>query len=144
MTGFWDRVDRRSDAECWPWLGSSDRDGYGLVTVRKPKRRRGAHRVALALSLGVDVDELRGCVVRHSCDNPPCCNPAHLSSGTQADNMSDAWDKGRGRGFQFRTHCSNGHAIQPGNLYIDRRTGKRRCAECHRARQRAYHAARPA
>ena len=27
--------------------------------------------------------------VRHICDNPPCCNPAHLMEGTAQDNADD-------------------------------------------------------
>ena len=27
--------------------------------------------------------------VRHTCDNRPCCNPAHLVGGTQRDNLID-------------------------------------------------------
>jgi hypothetical protein len=34
-------------------------------------------------------------MVRHSCDNPPCCNPSHLLEGTQLDNMGDAASRGR-------------------------------------------------
>lgn len=37
----------------------------------------------------------KGRHVLHSCDNPPCCNPDHLSAGTRKDNMQDMVDKGR-------------------------------------------------
>ena len=31
----------------------------------------------------------------HHCDNPSCCNPGHIFSGTQKQNMEDAAAKGR-------------------------------------------------
>ena len=36
-----------------------------------------------------------GKVVMHSCDNPRCVNPDHLSIGTQRDNILDSIRKGR-------------------------------------------------
>jgi hypothetical protein len=36
-----------------------------------------------------------GVFLLHSCDNPPCVNPAHLRTGTNGDNMQDALARGR-------------------------------------------------
>ncbi len=42
--------------------------------------------------------------VLHRCDNPPCCNPAHLFIGTPASNAADRSAKGRsGRGERAGT-----------------------------------------
>lgn len=34
-------------------------------------------------------------MVAHSCDNPPCCNPRHLTAETQSENMQEAISRGR-------------------------------------------------
>jgi hypothetical protein len=91
---LWTRVDVRFDhAACWEWQGYRDRRGYGQIGVSRPRRRLVyAHRLAWEDTNGPIPD---GMMVCHSCDNPPCCNPAHLFLGTQRDNMQDASDKGR-------------------------------------------------
>lgn len=76
---------------CWLWMGSRLPRGYGQLNYQN--KRYYAHRLALAIFKGVKVPD--GMVVMHACDNPPCCNPDHLSVGTQTDNMRDASSKGR-------------------------------------------------
>lgn len=87
---FWKKVDRRGPDECWPWTGATVQ-GYGRLNI--DNRSVLAPRVLIEVEFGVPVPpHLR---VLHHCDNPPCCNPAHLFIGTQADNVADMWAKGR-------------------------------------------------
>ena len=88
---FWSRVDMRDQDGCWPWRGALDGKGYGAFGESRDKRSAKAHRVAYALAFG----PLNGLHVLHRCDNPPCCNPAHLWLGTNAENQADKIAKGR-------------------------------------------------
>jgi len=90
---FWSKVDIRGPDECWPWKQSLNISGYGNVYYRGWKTN--AHRVAYFLTFG-EVDKLK--VICHRCDNPACCNPAHLWEGTQGENVRDCNLKGRGKG----------------------------------------------
>lgn len=87
------RIDRSGGPDaCWPWTGVTNRKGYG--TVHTPSQITGlAHRIILASSIGRDLrpDE----VTMHDCDNPPCCNPRHLSPGSNLANMRQAYERGR-------------------------------------------------
>lgn len=89
---FWAKVDRSGGPQaCWPWLGKKQtKSGYGLVCFCR--RETTAHRIAYELQTGDLLGERYGL---HSCDNPPCCNPAHIVPGTQADNIADMIAKGR-------------------------------------------------
>jgi hypothetical protein len=86
---FWQKVQVRSAAECWPWTAGL-RDGYGRVRVGR--KLLDAHRYAWAITRGPILD---GLCVLHRCDNRPCCNPAHLFLGSNADNVADRGRKGR-------------------------------------------------
>lgn len=81
---------QRSDG-CWLWLGTVTKGGYGRFNTRSFSMA--AHRVAWEMEHDQSVPE--GLDVMHSCDNPPCVNPAHLSAGTRSENLRDCVAKGR-------------------------------------------------
>lgn len=87
---FWSNVAKGAADECWKWTRARHPKGYGQVWLAGKMRR--AHRVAWELSNGPIPEGLH---VLHRCDNPPCCNPAHLFLGTNADNVQDRDAKGR-------------------------------------------------
>ncbi len=81
---------------CWEWQGATTR-GYGEIRVGSmtdgSRRMVKVHRVVWGAVFGPIPEGLH---VLHSCDNPPCANPAHLFLGTNADNVADKVAKGRG------------------------------------------------
>lgn len=72
---------------CWIWTGSVDKDGYGRIL-----NNISAHRLSYEIHYG-PIPE--GLLIRHSCDNPPCVNPEHLSTGEAQDNSNDQKSRGR-------------------------------------------------
>ncbi len=92
ISEFWTWVGIGDPDECWEWtrMRRQGTHPYGLLYVNNRQRR--AHRIAWELANGPIPDGIEVC---HRCDNPPCCNPAHLFLGTQRDNMDDCVAKGR-------------------------------------------------
>lgn len=91
---FWSKVDRSGGPDaCWMWTAARHEFGYGKIRVQR--KDVGAHRVAWEITNG-PVPE--GMFVCHTCDNPPCCNPAHLWIGTSTENAADRHAKGRSYG----------------------------------------------
>jgi HNH endonuclease len=92
---FYSKVTQADPAACWPWTGSTHRSGHGVFFVSKERGTVPAHAFALELATGEARPE--GLETCHHCDNPPCCNPAHLYYGTRQQNVDDMWRRERGR-----------------------------------------------
>jgi len=88
---FWSKVAITAHPNlCWIWQATGER--YGNFSVGKSQYK--SNRIAYFLHYKEDPKELS---VMHSCDNPKCCNPAHLSLGTHLENMQDMASKGRAK-----------------------------------------------
>lgn len=90
---MWARVDKSGGPDaCWIWQGARNDRGYGQI--RQGRSVLYTHRMALE---SVSEPAQSGLFALHRCDNPPCCNPSHLSWGKASDNMRDCVAKGRNK-----------------------------------------------
>jgi len=90
---LWSRT-TETPTGCWEFTGYRNvaRGGYGRIHDDAAGRVIGAHVAAWIVTQGAIP---AGMIVRHRCDNPPCCNPAHLELGSYADNTGDKIARGR-------------------------------------------------
>ena len=81
----------RKTNSCWEWTGAvAGNNKYGAFWDGEKVVR--AHRFSYEIHKGMLQE---GKIIMHSCDNPVCVNPDHLSVGTQSENMKDCAAKGR-------------------------------------------------
>ena len=95
MKSFEAKYQANETTGCWEWTASRARGGYGQFTtsINDGRMWYRAHRFSYVAHKG-KIPE--GMVIMHSCDNPRCVNPSHLSVGTHADNIRDRDAKNRG------------------------------------------------
>jgi hypothetical protein len=100
---FWDKV--RIGDGCWEWTAGLTHNGYGRFKLNGKTRR--AHQVAWELWNGAlfygnrRSADLEAC---HSCNNPRCVRPSHVSPGSHAVNV--AYMVAQGRQAKGETHMS--------------------------------------
>jgi len=118
-----DRINVIPETECWDWVGTISRIGYGHVWFEGKTWL--AHRVVFTLLRGAIP---HGLTLDHLCRNRCCVNPDHLQPVTLRENVLRGTSPAAQKAKQ--THCKRGHPLTEGNLVRDKYA--RRCKLCHR------------
>ena len=118
---------------CEEWQGTLDAGGYGVVYDPEYGNMRKAHRLAYIEAHGLTLDDIKGQMVLHSCDNRRCVNVEHLRLGSARDNWYDMLERRR-HWNNRKTHCDHGHKFDDENTYVY--NGNRYCRKCRARQQR--------
>lgn len=116
---------------CWDWVGSTSR-GYGYMNVDGKLKLVTRH-----LYEQHKGPIPKGLCLDHLCRRPICVNPDHLEPVTWRENLMRG-DTHTARN-SAKTHCDHGHEFTEANTYRGP-DGWRRCRECTRLKNAAYHA----
>lgn len=114
---------KKTDSGCWLWTAATDDDGYGTFQYAGPlgdrkREKRRANRVSYELFNGTLAPED---LVRHTCDNTSCVNPAHLVLGTTEQNVADRVARRRSaRGDRHGSHTKRHRWFEGAQLRRDR------------------------
>lgn len=119
----------RTASGCWQWTGYVLPSGYAEISFRSKQCR--VHRLMYEAANGPIPD---GMDVLHSCDNTLCFNPAHLSLGTDSENITQSVERKR-HAKSRNTCCPAGHSFAE-HGWINPRTGWRACKACNRIKYR--------
>lgn len=75
---------------CWEWQGTRSKLGYGNLSWKG--RTIGVHRLVWTLLVDPELPPGSGrAQFDHLCENPPCCNPAHLEIVSSRINNLRKW-----------------------------------------------------
>ncbi len=78
---FYNRVHKSSYKDCWPWLGTVTKQGYGSIQI--DGKNILAHRLSYLVHKGIIKEKH---VIDHTCCNKSCVNPSHLEQVTAQQN----------------------------------------------------------
>lgn len=137
-------VSRRTITERGCWEGDFHVLPNGYAEVSAWGRQQRAHRLTYRIAKGPIP---KGMDVLHSCDNPICYNPEHLSLGKDKRNVVESISRGRRNtarpnrvsnpGMYGRNECSRGHKLEGANLYMTP-DERRQCRACRNAAARRW------
>ena len=93
-------INKQGPNDCWPWGAGVTPKGYGTIKVWNGCKWVTSYAHREVLKLHAQEPPAPNNQVLHSCDNPSCCNPQHLSWGNESKNRKEARDRLHNQGKQ--------------------------------------------